>query len=759
MILRRSRFVHVVRLGAGHVLLLHALTHLRLGVDAEVGRLVDWFDQPRDLPADSAALVEQMGYDRQMIAGCVASLFERGVLTDKAPDEELAEATAQLARTDGRDPGEQLERFRRQRREGGDPYWAVATASGLARFAAGRPRVNLVLLGDCDLQMEANFLSQEGERRGLDLRVAATFPDDVRFVEEHAHDLVVIGALRSRGAIASAAPQDDAPFRPYVAEARRLLEALRARTGAPILIDNLPEPTLQPLGIADRGPNGHRNRYRRANLALDEMAMAWPGVHVVDIAAALGAAGSETLVDDGLTSFVHFGSPGWMLQRPAAERAAVHDLMPDMAPLAAAVDGDPYGRERVVARAHVDALVSVVGIDRKKAVIVDLDGVLWPGVLAETGSPFAWSAETSGPFSYIGLYFGLHEALKTLKRRGVVLAAVSKNDEAVVRALWTFPDHYPHERLLTPDDFVTWRVNWNDKADNIRSIAEEIGFGLDRFIFIDDHPVERERVRQKLPDVEVWGEEPFSLRRRLLSDPRLQTPDVTAEAEARTSLVKAQLDRGRLRAEAQDEQAFLASLDIRCHVDRLTVGAPVDRVHELLQRTTQFNTTGRTFSPTELAAMLAEQTGDIFTMRVADRLGDHGLAGAAIVIGTEIVAFVLSCRVIGMGVEATLLAAVLAALGARSPIVTARIVATARNLPARNLYRDGGFSRQADDRWILRFDADADAADVDDDLGTIGTGTSPIPAVLLDGSSPAGFRRSFGVGVGAVSTIGSASRD
>ena len=115
----------------------------------------------------------------------------------------------------------------------------------------------------------------------------------------------------------------------------------------------------------------------------------------------------------------------------------MHDLFPDLAPLAAEVEGDPYRRERIMARAHLDCIVSVLGIDAKKCVIVDLDGVLWPGVLAETGAPFAWRPETSGPYSYIGLYFGIHEALKTLKRRGIVLAAVSKNDEAVVRKLWT----------------------------------------------------------------------------------------------------------------------------------------------------------------------------------------------------------------------------------------------------------------------------------------------------------------------------------
>src|SRR3984957_16726440 len=217
------------------------------------------------------------------------------------------------------------------------------------------------------------------------------------------------------------------------------------------------------------------------------------------------------------------------------------------------VDGNPYRREAAIAQTHIETLFAVLGLGRKKCVIVDLDNTLWPGVLAETGAPFAWEPSTSGVFSFIGLYFGLHEALLCLKQRGIVLACVSKNDESVVRELWKYPDSYPRERLLTLDDFVTHRINWNDKVDNIRSIAEELGFAPEAFLFIDDNPVERDRVRQFLPEVEVWGEDPFSLRRRLLNDPRLQIPVVTAEASSRSELVKAQIARQQLRSETMGE--------------------------------------------------------------------------------------------------------------------------------------------------------------------------------------------------------------
>ncbi len=281
-----------------------------------------------------------------------------------------------------------------------------------------------------------------------------------------------------------------------------------------------------------------------------------------------------------------------------------------------ALRGDPYGRETVIAEKHIDALVTVMGVGRKKCVILDLDGTLWPGVLAETGSPFAWSPEVSGAFSYIGLYFGLHEALLSLKKRGVVLACVSKNDEATVRELWKYPDHYPRQRLLTPDDFVTWRVNWDDKVGNIRSIAEELGFALDTFLFIDDSPVERDRVRQRLPEVEVWGEDPFSLRRRLLNDPRLQIPVITAEAATRSALVKAQIARQQLRAETVGEAQYIESLRIQCRIERLMPDSTrLERVWELFARTTQFNTTGRKFSSSELAALAGNPEGANFCDR------------------------------------------------------------------------------------------------------------------------------------------------
>jgi FkbH-like protein len=716
VVLRRSRYVHLVPVGPDNVLAIHAVSQHRMTVTAEVARLIARFDTPCD-PA-AADLAAAFPYPAETLRACVDLLFAQGILTEQDPEAEAASVARELGATRGRDPLAELDRWRRAATEGGHPYWAVTAARTLGEAAALRRRVDALLFGDCDVQMEADFLRREAAARGIDLHVAAAFSDDVELARERRHDVVIIGALQARHAITLGEPRhhdDGDPARVYVDAARTLLEHLRAHTDAPILLDGLAEPTVQPLGFADHGIHSHRNRFRRTNLGLQELADAMPGVHLVDVAATLGAAGSAALLDDGLVSFTHFGSPGWMLQRPPAELVAVHDQFPDMAPLAGALGGDPYRREAAMARAHMDAIAIVLGLDRRKCVIVDLDGVLWPGVLAETGSPFAWSPDISSPNSYIGLFFGIHEALLALRRRGVLLACVSKNDAATVRALWDYPPHYPAGRLLTLNSFVTTRINWEDKAENIRSIADELGFALDAFVFIDDSPRERERVRQALPEVAVLGEDLFALRRALLTDPGLQPARLTAESAARGDLVKAQLDRARLRDASGDKAAFVASLDIEWTVARLAADAPaLERVAELFERTTQFNANGRRFGVAALRALRAGAlpagaADGVFALRMRDRFGDSGLVGAAVVSAGEILNVAISCRVIGLGGELVLLDAVAAHARGGMDELVGRIVETARNLPARHLYRDAGFAPRGDGWWGLALRQEADA--------------------------------------------------
>ena len=153
---------------------------------------------------------------------------------------------------------------------------------------------------------------------------------------------IFVGALRARHLVAEDLDNGFNPHAAYIAHATELLTELREMTSAPILIDNLPEPTVQPLGLGGARRQGTPHALppdqRRARRTRGRL----PRRLRVDIAAALGAAGAERLLDDGQVGFTHFGSPGWMLQRPESEKAAVHGIFPDTAPLAQALGGDPY---------------------------------------------------------------------------------------------------------------------------------------------------------------------------------------------------------------------------------------------------------------------------------------------------------------------------------------------------------------------------------------------------------------------------------
>jgi FkbH-like protein len=214
--------------------------------------------------------------------------------------------------------------------------------------------------------------------------------------------------------------------------------------------------------------------------------------------------------------------------------------------------------------------------------------------------------------------------------------------------------------------------------------------------------VERERVRQRLAEVEVWGEDLFGLRRKLLTDPRLQRPTVTEESARRTELVKAQLERQQALASAVSEQDYRAFLHIEHRLERLQSGDRLlPRVQELFERTTQFNTTGRKFGAAELDRLAGAAGGGVFALHVRDRFGDHGLVGAAVVEAGEILGLALSCRVLGMGVERSFMEALTGAMVSLYPTLSGRIVETDRNLPVRNVYRDSGFVLGADGVWRL----------------------------------------------------------
>jgi len=211
-------------------------------------------------------------------------------------------------------------------------------------------------------------------------------------------------------------------------------------------------------------------------------------------------------------------------------------------------------------------------------------------------------------------------------------------------------------------------------------------------VYIDDNPAERAAIKGAFPDIRVLGGNPLLWRRILLWSAETQVPQVTAESAARTEMVRAQVVREQQRGRLSREQ-FLASLEVR--MTPFVVGdlqhPRFARVLELINKTNQFNTTGRRWTREECAAALA--SGTVFhAFELADTYTDYGLVGVLVVEPGAIVQFVMSCRIMGLDAEIAGLAYVLGLLRAGgAETIFAAMVATERNLPCRDLYERCGF--------------------------------------------------------------------
>ena len=393
------------------MLAIHAVSQLRLTVTRQVAAVIEAFGEAREVDDAVAALATDLAVDAATIRCCMEQLRDRGLLCEEEAAGERDAVARELSPAHGRDPAVPARPL--------SPRAAGRVRSGLGGGGAGarcppqpmQRRLDVLLLGDCDVQMEADFLRQEAASRGIELRVAASFASDTALGGERRHDAVILGALQARHAIARGRR---GTRRGSVSR----LSRASPRAGKVAGGDQRADPDgwaggtdAATAGLCRSRFHVHRNRFRSTNLALAEFSETLPDLYLVDVAAAFSASGSAALLDDGLVSFTHFGSPGWMLQRPDRELEAVHGQFPDMHRWRNSSVAIPTGASGHGPRAHGCAGI-VLGLRRKKCVVVDLDGVLWPGVLAETGRPFAWETEIGGPNSFVGLYFGIHEALR-----------------------------------------------------------------------------------------------------------------------------------------------------------------------------------------------------------------------------------------------------------------------------------------------------------------------------------------------------------
>jgi len=341
---------------------------------------------------------------------------------------------------------------------------------------------------------------------------------------------------------------------------------------------------------------------------------------------------------------------------------------------------------------QVALLRAALGLTRK-VLVLDLDNTVWHGIIGEDGL----EGIQVGPPSAAGeAHAALQQYARDLKERGIVLAVCSKNNEADARA--------PFERhdgmVLRLDDFAIFRANWRDKVENLREMARALNLGLDSFVFLDDNPVERARVRAELPEIAVpeVGPDPADLVAALERGRYFEAWTLSDEDRLRTESYRTNAQREELRSTAASLEDFLRGLHMTAETGPFT-DQVLGRVVQLLGKTNQFNVTTRRHNEERVRQMMASDRWWTRYFKLRDRFGDHGLIGLMIAATAdddpttwEIDTWLMSCRVIGRQMEDCMLDTLVEA--ARASGVTrllGRYLPTPKNALVRDLYPRMGF--------------------------------------------------------------------
>ncbi len=327
---------------------------------------------------------------------------------------------------------------------------------------------------------------------------------------------------------------------------------------------------------------------------------------------------------------------------------------------------------------------------RAKVLALDCDGVLWGGVLAEDGID-GLQLGPDGPGRAFQIF---QRAVLRLKQSGILLVLVSRNEESDVLEVL---DRHPG-MLLRREDIAAWRINWHPKSQNLKELAAELNLGLDSFVFIDDDVAQRLEVEANSSQIHVFPTpaDPALCAEALSRLWIFDTPRLTGEDLARTDMIRQERDRQQQRAASGDMEAYLRSLELKVEMREAQVD-DLPRLAQLTQKTNQFNLSLRRRSLDEVRGLSDRHR--TFVISASDRFGDYGQIGACILREEEdsdrcleIDTFLLSCRVLGRGVEDACLYGVFEiARQIEASTVRAPFVEGPRNQPARSFFASRGF--------------------------------------------------------------------
>jgi len=338
----------------------------------------------------------------------------------------------------------------------------------------------------------------------------------------------------------------------------------------------------------------------------------------------------------------------------------------------------------------------ILGLN-KKCIVLDLDNTLWGGIVGEDEFDGIELGQTSNGKAFIE--FQKH--LLSLWQQGIILAINSKNNfEDAIKVIREHPD-----MILKEEHLASLQINWNDKVQNLKTISEELNIGLNSIVYFDDDPVNQERIKQELPEVLTveLPDDPSQYTDILMSLNDFNVLQKTDEDLKRGKMYSQQRQRVELEQSTKNIDDFLKQLDIKVKIKKANKFT-IPRISQLTLKTNQFNLTTKRYQEEDILKFSNDNKMIVGCAQIEDKFGDSGITNAFVIEKNDkewkIDTFLLSCRIIGRGIENAIISYILQeAKDHGVEKVRANFIPTKKNKPAETFLSDYGFKKE-NENWV-----------------------------------------------------------
>lgn len=429
------------------------------------------------------------------------------------------------------------------------------------------------------------------------------------------------------------------------------------RFNCPVIQNNFETPLLRPTGNADFWEiHGKTFFINSLNIRLAEYAQTHKDFYINDINYLASCFGLEKW----------HNASYWYMYKYAMSL----DAVPEVAYSLACIIKSIYGKN-------------------KKLIALDLDNTLWGGVIGDDGQE---GIEIGHENADAEAFEEFQRSIKEYKKFGVLLGVCSKNDEENALLGLNHP-----ETVLTPDDFVNIKANWNPKDRNLIDMSSELSLLPESFVFIDDNPAECHIVESQISGINTINfqtvqEASYKLSR---SD-FFELTKLSSDDLKRNDMYIANAKRESQKKSFADYGEYLLSLEMNAVIEDFR---PVylQRITQLTNKSNQFNLTTKRYSDTDMQKVFESDRYIRLYGRLSDRFGDNGIV--SVVIGEKnndnlsIDLWLMSCRVLKREMEFAMLDTLVAQCRLQNiRTITGYYFKTAKNNMVSELYKDFGFS-------------------------------------------------------------------